>query len=375
MRSIFQRTRVFLLFILATQSTVSLAQHAGKTRNVIFVMTDGLRRQEVFAGADAALMTKESGVSNLDDLRKEFWRETPSARREALLPFLWTVIGKEGQVYGNRELRSEAYVTNGFNFSYPGYSETLCGFPDPRINSNDKVPNPNVTVLEWLHQKPAFRGKVAAFGAWDVISSIVNGSRGGFTNNSGNDPFTMKGGNDQLALLNRLKAESQIWSSEALDAFPFHTALEYLKAHKPRVLFLSLGETDEWAHDGKYENYLRAAHRVDAYLRELWETVQSIPQYRGTTTLIFLPDHGRGEAPIEWKSHGQKVPDSKYIWMAFLGPDTRPLGERKDIAPVTQSEIAGTLAALLGEDYAGAVPKAGKPIADVLGSQMPEKKQ
>ncbi|MGI8992391.1 MAG: hypothetical protein ACR2I2_22775, partial [Bryobacteraceae bacterium] len=42
------------------------------------------------------------------------------------------------------------YVTNGLNFSYPGYSETLCGFADPRIKSNDKVPNPNVTVLEWL---------------------------------------------------------------------------------------------------------------------------------------------------------------------------------------------------------------------------------
>ena len=32
-----------------------------------------------------------------------------------------------------------AYVTNGMFFSYPGYNETLCGFPDPRIHSNDKV--------------------------------------------------------------------------------------------------------------------------------------------------------------------------------------------------------------------------------------------
>jgi hypothetical protein len=52
--------------------------------------------------------------------------------------------------------------------------------------------------------------------------------------------------------------------------------------------------------------------------------------------------------------------------MAYLGPDTRPLGERSKIAPVTQSQIAATLAAFLGEDYAADVPKAGKPIADVL---------
>jgi hypothetical protein len=90
-----------------------------------------------------------------------------------------------------------------------------------------------------------------------------------------------------------------------------------------------------------------------------------MPEYRGNTTVIFSPDHGRGEGAA-WKNHGEKVPDSKYIWMAFLGPDTRALGERTHIPAVTQSQIAATLAALLGEDYAAEAPGAGKPIADVL---------
>ena len=47
-------------------------------------------------------------------------------------------------------------MTNGKNFSYPGYSEILCGFSDPRIDSNAKKPNPNVTMPEWLNGKPAF---------------------------------------------------------------------------------------------------------------------------------------------------------------------------------------------------------------------------
>jgi hypothetical protein len=88
-------------------------------------------------------------------------------------------------------------------------------------------------------------------------------------------------------------------------------------------------------------------------------------EYRGKTALIFSPDHGRGVGP-EWKSHGEKVPDSKNIWMSFLGPDTKALGERKSVQGVTQSQIAATLAALLGEDYAAAMPKAGKPIAEVV---------
>jgi len=321
-----------------------------KTRNVLFVMTDGLRRQEVFQGSDPALMDKKPAVS-----------------RENLLPFLWGTVARQGQVFGNRAIGSDAYVTNGLNFSYPGYNETLTGSADARINSNDKVPNPNVTVLEWLHGKPAYRGKIAAFGAWDTFPAILNVQRAGFPVVAGYDPLTVPPVTPTIAFLNQLKVETYAWESEAFDSFTFHTALEYLKQHRPRVLFLSLGETDEWAHAGKYPEYLRAARRVDDYLKVLWETVQSLPQYRGSTTLVYLPDHGRGEAPVEWKSHGQKIPDSKYMWMAFLGPDTPALGERRDTAPVTQSQVAATVAALLGEDYAGAVPKAGRPIEAVLG--------
>lgn len=343
----------------------SFGQPTARTRNVIFVMTDGLRWQEVFEGADAALMNKENGaVSNVEALRKEFWRDSSQARREALLPFTWSAIAKQGQLFGNRKAGSEAWVTNGKNFSYPGYSEAFCGFPDDRINSNDKVPNPNVSMLEWLHAKPAFRGKVAAFGAWDTFPFILNSARAGFLVNAGFEPLT--GLSPAADLMNTLKTETKIWEGEAFDSFIFRTAIEYLRIRKPRVLFLLLGETDEWAHAGKYSDYLQSAHRVDSYLKELWETTQSMPAYRGNTSLIFATDHGRGEAPVDWKSHGERLPDSKHVWMGFLGPDTKPLGERSRIAPVTQSQIAATIAALLGEDYAGAVLKAGKPISDVL---------
>lgn len=343
---------------------------AGKTRNVVVVMTDGLRWQEVFQGADAALINKENGgVSDPDALRKTYWRDTPEARREALLPFLWSTVARQGQIFGNRNKGSDSWVTNGLNFSYPGYSETFCGFVDPAMNSNNKIQNPNVTVFEWLHSKPAFRGKVAALGAWDVFPFIFNAPRAGFPVNGGNDPYEAKPMTPALALINRLKKESAIWEGEAFDAFTFHTAMAHIKQHKPRLLYLGLGETDEWSHAGKYAEYLGSARRVDSYLRELWETLQSMPGYRDTTTLIFLPDHGRGEAPVEWKSHGQKIADSKYIWMAFLGPDTAPLGERTKTGPVTQNQVAATVAALLGEDYVAAVPKAGAPIRDVLAGK------
>lgn len=321
-----------------------------QTRHILFVMTDGLRWQEVFRGPDPALQDKEKRAGG----------------REALMPFLWNVVAKEGQIFGNRDAGSDAYVTNHFYFSYPGYSETLCGFADPRVSSNDKIPNPNVTVLEWLNQKPAYHDQIAAFGAWDVFPFIFNAPRAGFPVNAGYDPLSLTPSTPRLDLLNRIKAEiPRVWEDEPFDFAPFHTALEYLRERKPKILYLSLGETDDWAHAGNYTEYLNATHRVDDYLRELWGIAQSMPEYRGNTTLIFSPDHGRGEG-AEWKNHGEKVPDSKYIWMAFLGPGTAALGERKHVKAVTQDQIAATLAALLGEDYAGAVPRAGKPIAQVL---------
>src|SRR5262249_23149233 len=148
---------------------------------------------------------------------------------------------------------------------------------------------------------------------------------------------------------------------DPFDHLTFHTALEYLKSRKPRVLYLSLGETDDWAHEGNYPEYLRATYRADQYLKILWETVQAMPEYKGVTTLVFSPDHGRGDG-ADWRSHGERWPDSKYIWMAFLGPDTSALGERSQIAPVTQSQLAATVAALLRQDYHRAVPASGAAI-------------
>jgi hypothetical protein len=348
-------------------AAISMPAQERKTRNVIFVMTDGFRWQEAVRGADPELMDEKRGsVSDIKSLKSDYWRDTAAERRQALLPFLWTVVQRQGQIYGNRDLKSDAYVTNGLNFSYPGYSEVSCGFPDPRIDSNDKKPNPNVNVLEWLNRKPAFAGRIAAFAAWDVFPYIFNTARSGLLVNSAFTPFTEPPVTPLMEAINLLKRETAVFDDEALDAFTFHTAIEYFKNRKPRVLFLSLGETDDWAHGGRYDLYLRAAHRFDDYVRQLWETAQAMPEYRGSTTLILAVDHGRGWAPEEWKSHGEKIPDSKYVWMAFMGPDTPALGERAKTDDVTQSQVAATLASFLGEDYRAAEPKTAKPIADAV---------
>ena len=180
-------------------------------------MTDGLRWQEVFRGAESRLMTKKRGkVSDVKKLKQDYWRDSSEDRRQVLMPFLWQVVAKQGQIYGDRDKHSDALVTNGLNFSYPGYSETLCGFADPRVNSNDKIPNRNVTVIEWLHSKPEFRGKIAAFAAWDVFPSIFNIDRASFPLNAGYDAFADASGNPRVDLLNQLKNDGPRFGTKSL---------------------------------------------------------------------------------------------------------------------------------------------------------------
>lgn len=341
-----------------------------KTENVVLITSDGLRWQEVFTGAEKELISKQpGGVADVKDIEAKFWRETPEERREALMPFFWKKIAREGQIYGNQPKGSVAQITNTMKFSYPGYNEILTGFADPAIDSNAKKPNHNFTVLEWLHRKPAFGGKVAAYSAWDVTPFIINRERCGFPVMGGWEPVPEPDPNPRQQLLNELIADTtRPNATEVIDSFLYQAAREHLLRHRPRVMFIGFLETDAWGHAGRYDNVLTSAHAVDQYIQRLWETMQSMDQYRDKTTFIITTDHGRGSGPTEWKNHGKTVVGAENIWMAFLGPDTPALGERTNCDRVTQSQIAATLAALLGEDYATAVPHAGRPIPDVFPS-------
>jgi hypothetical protein len=349
-------------------ATGSASAQQLKTENVILIMTDGLRWQEVFTGAEQALINKaDGGVANVKSIEEQFWRETPAERRAALLPFFWSKIAGEGQIYGNKREGSSAQITNTMKFSYPGYNEVLTGFADPRITSNAKTPNENITVLEWLHRHAEFDGKVAAFSAWDTVTYIINRERCGFPVMGGWEPVPDADPNPRQQLLNELIADTtRPNAAEVIDSFLYQAAREHLLRHRPRVMLISFLETDAWGHAGRYDNLLTSARGVDSYIERLWTLVQSIDQYKGKTTFIITTDHGRGDGLENWKHHGEKYEGAEDIWIAVLGPDTPALGERKDCERVTQSQIAATLAALLGKDFRSDFPGAGEPLADAL---------
>ncbi len=336
-----------------------------RTRNLILVTLDGLRWQEVFSGAENALMNAEhGGVKDLLASRRRFWRGEPTARRELLLPFLWGTMVTQGQLFGDPTQDARATVQNPHRFSYPGYSELLCGHVEPKIDSNHKFPNPNRTVLEFLHGQPGFQGSVAAFSGWDVHPFILAHERSGLFVQSGWAPPTV-GDPARLALLAEAYRQlPRYWEGFAFDALTFPSAREYLLAKRPRVLYLALGETDEWAHARRYDLYLQMAQTADGMIAELWQTVQGLDGYRDATSLIVTVDHGRGRTPNDWTDHGAQVDGADEVWMAVLGPDTPALGVRQGVQ-VTQAQVAATVASLLGFDWNAAEPRAAPPLPGV----------
>jgi hypothetical protein len=355
---------------LAVPRSAAAAPAPLRTENVVVVVTDGLRWQEVFRGAETALVSeKPGGVEDVAATKEAFWRPTAEKRREVLLPFLWSVVAKQGQLYGNADAGSSSQVVNGYKFSYPGYNEIITGAGDPRIDKNEYGPNPNVSVFEWLNDSSELRGRVAVVAGWDAFPRIFNRERSRLPMRTGWDTPFPASPTPRQELLNTLyRTTTHEFSDMPWDGFLQQTLLDFVKTEKPRLLFVGFGETDEWAHNGRYDLVLQAAHSVDGFLRELWETMQAMPQYRDKTTFIVTTDHGRGDGPENWKHHDWNVEGAENMWIAVLGPDTPALGERKNAARVTQSQIAATVAALFGKDWRSFNPRAGAPLAEALGA-------
>lgn len=318
-----------------------------KTENVVIVTLDGMRWQEVFGGADSVLINNVNYAHDTADLKAKFWSDDSLQRRQKLFPFLWSTMASEGQLYGNRHYGNLMNNANPYWFSYPGYNEIFTGYPDTAVNSNDKIENKNTNVLEFINKQKGYEGKIAVFSTWDVFPYILNAKRSGLYVNSDVDSLKFK--SPQFDIINQLQFLIAKPLDVRPDALTYIAGKEYLKEFHPKVLYIAFDETDDFAHGGAYDQYLKSAHAEDAMIKDLWNTLQNMPQYRDKTTLIVTCDHGRGdEVKDEWKDHGQKTKGSNQIWLAAMGPDTQASGEQKQPGQLYQKQIATTLASLLG---------------------------
>ncbi len=308
---------------------------AATDRNIILVTLDGVRIQELFSGMDATIAADDahSGAEDIEVTRKRYWRATPEERRKALMPFFWETLAPAGMVLGNPARGSKMTVRNPLWFSYPGYSEILTGQPQPDVLTNDLVRYPHETVLDYVKRKLGLtHAEVAQLGSWDGFKMAASRADGTFFMNGAFEPVPAAFSTPEIDLLASLRKDVlEPWEESSNDTLTLRMALAYLQKHQPRVLWIGLGQSDDWAHARRYDRVLDYLHLTDRQLGELWRTVQSMDRYRNRTTLIITTDHGRGRTPVDWIDHDTGIQGSQDIWLAIIGPDTPAIGEVRDL--------------------------------------------
>jgi|SRR5450432_3470511 Metalloenzyme superfamily len=337
----------------------STAQSSKETPNVFIITTDGFRWQEMFDGADPALLTNTLLVKDTDLMQVLYGGATNEIRRKKLLPFFWSVIAQRGQLYGNRNYGNNADVRNIYKISYAGYNEIFTGYADPTFNANRPRNNNNINLPGYLNRLEEYRGKVVAFSSWNIFPYILNEEQNDFPVNSGYENFLTQ--DTVTANINIVQDSIHDKTPCRYDMLTFLIAKQYIQSQHPKCVVLSFGETDEFAHSSRYDMYLQKANDVDRMISELWYNVQTDPFYKDNTIFIITTDHGRGKKNNTWPSHHTFIKGAGEIWLAMLGRGIEEKGEIKEAGQIYQNQIAQTIAGLLGEKFISN-HTTGKPI-------------
>ena len=194
--------KIILFIYSLITAEVCVAQNS-KTENLIIVTLDGMRWQEVFGGIDSQIVVNKNFTKDSVSVVSNFGSADRDERKRKLFPFLWNVVARHGQIFGDRTDGSEVNNANRYNFSYPGYNEIFTGYPDTGVNSNDKIKNPNNNVLEFIQKQPGYKGKIAVFSTWDVFPYILNTWRNGIYVNADVDSLNFN--NSALKLVNDMQ--------------------------------------------------------------------------------------------------------------------------------------------------------------------------
>ena len=343
------------------------------TRNVILLTADGVRIEELFGGIDASVIADpvNSGINYEEEaarVKQAYGAATPQASRARLMPFFWTQLARRGVIIGNKALGSSMRVTNKYGFSAPGYNELLTGRPHDEVNSNDEIRYPYPTALEYA-QRTLQLGftDVAVIGSWTGFTTLASSKPDLFFTNTGFTDVPAQYATPKMRVLSEVQHRIMtLWPEGRSDAVSFGIAQEYLRSRHPRLLYIALGESDDWAHEKRYDRYLDYLHELDGMIAELWNTIQSLDAYRDRTTLIITTDHGRGSKPSEWVEHGEGIAGSWDMWAAVIGPDTPAAGELAHTDVVYQAQIAATMLRFLGLDYLDFDARAAAPVAQAF---------
>lgn len=298
---------------------------------VILVTVDGVRPAEVFHGVDGRL-----AGPGLDD-------------GAPLMPRLQARAARQGFLAGDAARGDPFLVRNAAACSLPGYQSIAVG-GDGGCPDNHCGRVRQETVLERARRELGLgAAEVAVVAGWPEVALAAERTEGQLTISVGFQPLRHPEAPPDAAL-------EALAAAAAVDAPPWpyrrdrHTwalAMRYLELHRPRLLWIALGDADELAHLGDYRAYAAAVRDLDERLDALLERLAGMGAYGEGASVLVTTDHGRGEGDA-WSAHGPELPGSEQAWLFATTPATRAGPGRAGGGRLDHGSIRPTVEALLG---------------------------
>jgi hypothetical protein len=338
----------------ATEATLGHAQQPREPDDaaVVIVTLDGARWQEVFVGSDAQL----SGA--------------PAVPAEALMPRLHALVTERGAAIGAPG-RGAPMSASGPNFvSLPGYTEIFTGRRSHACADNECAPARLPTVMDQASALSARPSDVAVLASWERIERAASAAPGHLVVSTGrvrtSHAEALRDDDATRQLLERgANADPYPGYGEFRpDRFTGALAVRYLEAKRPTLMFLGLGEPDEYCHRGDYSGYLASLRASDAILGDLVDALGRMGARGRHTTVLVTADHGRGR---DYRHHGREFPESARVWLVAIGGGVEARGFARSERPHFLADVAPTVRALL-DLPADTAAASGAPIEELFAA-------
>ena len=321
---------------------------------IIVVALDGARFREVFEGVDPVLAKREG-------LAEARIQDAP-----VLMPRLHALLRSSGAALGAPGHGAPISASGPDFVSLPGYSEIFSGRRVTGCVNNYCKGISAPSIADELAQAPqGFRSAVITSWA-DIARVAAKSGRVAVSagRHAGDTRQRFERDHGVASALHRAEPEAP-WPGNAdfrRDRFTAALALAYLKAEQPDFLFVGLGETDEFAHQGNYAGYLDALKEADQHVGELSEALAERAAQGARTALIVTADHGRAAGFVD---HGRPFPESARVWLVAAGSAIEARGLVASPTPRRLADIAPTLRTLFGLP-ADRDENAGTPLVELL---------
>lgn len=283
-----------------------------KTKNVIIIIMDGPR-----------------------------WTETWGDSTHQFIPHLAIDMKPFGEVFTN-------FFNLGPTYTDAGHTEICTGFMQEINNTGGELPAYPGIFQYFLKATKKDSTKAWVITSKDKLAILANTKQADWNNKF--RPSTNCGNNG-------------LGTGYCDDSTTFRRVMSAFKTYHPNLMIVNFKQPDAAGHQNNWQAYMDGIKATDNYVYQIWEYLQTDPNYKNTTTFIYTNDHGRHCDGWQdgFVSHGDTCRCCRHINLYMSGPDFK----KNEIISnaYDQCDIPFTVAELLGfkMEYG-----TGKIISDVF---------